>query len=299
MKKPKSGKSRPQKLAPRRRLSQNFLVDQQVAGRIADALDITPGDLVFEIGAGKGFVTEYFVERGARVLALDKDRRMIGLLKKKFRPGSGVEIAYVDVLNMPEKFFPDSPCILAGNLPYGISHPLIFWILDHSPCWRWAVIMLQREVAHRVCAGPGEKGRSALSIHVQMRCRPTYLFDVGPAAFYPRPKVTSGVVRLDFPSAHSGIETGRMFRYIVDAAFARKRKILANNLREIPGVSIEEVDTVLQEAGIARTLRAEQLSIEEFARLAGAASRAWGALPAFCGVDDAKSGPGTDRQPTD
>jgi 16S rRNA (adenine1518-N6/adenine1519-N6)-dimethyltransferase len=295
MKKPRTGKPRPPKLAPRRRLSQNFLIDQQVAGRIADALNITPGDLVFEIGAGKGFVTEFFVERGARVLALDKDRRMIGLLKKKFRPGSGVEIAYADVLDMPPQFFPNEPCILAGNLPYGISHPLIFWILDHAPRWRWAVIMLQREVARRLCAGPGESGRSALSISVQLRCKPTYLFEVGPAAFYPRPKVTSAVVRLDFPSEHSGVETGRMFRYIVAAAFARKRKILANNLRAIPGVTTGEVDRVLQEAGIERTQRAEQLSIAEFARLAGAAASVWGAHPAFGDLPVAESGDGPDE----
>jgi len=292
MKKPGTDSARPHKLAPRRRFSQNFLIDRQVAGRIADALHIAPGDLVFEIGAGKGFVTEFFVERGARVLALDKDRRMIGLLKKKFRPGSGVEIAYADVLDLPAPFFPAEPCILAGNLPYGISHPLIFWILDHSSRWRWAVIMLQREVARRICAAPGTRGRSALSIHVQLRCRPTYLFEVGPAAFYPRPKVTSAVVRLDFPSAYSDIEIGGMFRYIVDAAFARKRKIMANNLRAIPGVTSEEVDAVLREAGIDRSRRAEQLSIEEFVQLAGAASRVWSGRPAFglsagadCGPD--------------
>jgi len=295
MKKPRTDKSRPPKLAPRRRLSQNFLIDRQVAGRIADAMDIKPGDLVFEIGAGKGFVTEFFVERKARVLALDKDRRMIGLLKKKFRPVSGVEIAYADVLDMPPQFFPDKPCILAGNLPYGISHPLIFWILDHAPRWRWAVIMLQREVARRLCAGPGESGRSALSINVQLRCRPSYLFEVGPAAFYPRPKVTSAVVRLDFPSEHSDVETGEMFRYIVNAAFARKRKILANNLREIPGVTTGEVDSVLREAGIERTQRAEQLSIAEFERLAGAASRIWGANPVFDDSAAAVRGDGPDE----
>lgn len=284
MKKRKTEKPKPKKLAPRRRLSQNFLVDKQVAGRIADALQITPGDLVFEIGAGKGFVTEYFVARGARVLAVDKDRRMIGLLKKKFPAGSAVEIAFADVLDMPEKLCPRAKCILAGNLPYGISHPLIFWILKHRVRWRWAVIMLQREVARRVCAGPGEKGRSAVSIQVQLQCRPTYLFEVGPAAFYPRPKVTSAVVRLDFPSEHSDIETDDVFRYIVEAAFARKRKILANNLRAIPGVTTEEVDTVLREAGIDRTQRAEQLSIGEFDQLARVASRVWRASPALGGT---------------
>ncbi len=297
MKKLKTGKPKPKKLAPRRRLSQNFLIDRQVAARIADELWITPGDLVFEIGAGKGFVTEYFLERRARILAVDKDTRMIGLLKKKFPRGTGVEVVLADILDMPEKLLPRSRCILAGNLPYGISHPLIFWILEHRHRWRWAVIMLQREVAQRLCAGPGEKGRSAVSIQVQLQCRPTYLFEVGPAAFYPRPKVTSAVVRLDFPSEHSDIETGDMFRYIVAAAFARKRKILANNLRSIPGVTIAEVDTVLREAGIDRTRRAEQLSIVEFDKLAGAASRVWGADPAFGGIVVADTGGGPDHRP--
>jgi len=263
------------KLKPSRRLSQNFLVDRQVAAKIADALRITPGDLAFEIGAGKGFLTEYLVERGAHVVAVDKDHRMIGMLRKKYPASSGVKVVYADVLDMPEGLMPESPSILVGNLPYGISHPLIFWILDHAPRWRWAVIMLQREVARRVCAEPGRPGRSAVSVQVQLRCCPSYLFEVGPAAFYPRPKVTSAVVRLDFPSRFGHVEADRVFRYIVEAAFAQKRKIVANNLRAIPGVTARDVDAVLQEAGIERTRRAEQLSIEEFAALAAAARRMW------------------------
>jgi len=275
--KSKNRQKRPGKLRPRRRLSQNFLVDRQVAARIADALEISKGELVFEIGAGKGSLTEHLVERGARVLAVDKDTRLIGMLKKKFRKGSGVEVVLADVLNMPESLFPRGRCLLAGNLPYGISHPLIFWILKNSFRWKRGVIMLQREVAQRVCAGPGEKGRSALSIPVQLQCRPSYLFEVGPAAFYPRPRVTSAVVRLDFPSAYGDIGTGKLFGYIVGVAFARKRKILANNLRAIPGVTAQEVETVLREAGIDRTRRAEQLSMGEFSALAEAAYRMWGA----------------------
>jgi 16S rRNA (adenine1518-N6/adenine1519-N6)-dimethyltransferase len=291
MKKRKRGQGKPPKLTPRRRLSQNFLIDRQVAGRIADALQITAGDLVFEIGPGKGFLTEFIVQRGARVRAVDKDRRMIGLLKKKFPRGSAVEICFADVLNMPEEFYPEQPCILAGNLPYGISHPLIFWILKQQARWRWAVIMLQREVARRVCAEAGETGRSALSLQVQLQCRPRYLFEVGPASFYPPPKVTSAVVRLDFPSAHPNIEADAMFRYIVQAAFARKRKTLANNLRAIPGVTIAEVATVLQEAGIDRLRRAEQLTLEDFSRLARVAAGVWGTRPA-CG---GHGGAGPDR----
>jgi 16S rRNA (adenine1518-N6/adenine1519-N6)-dimethyltransferase len=136
--------------------------------------------------------------------------------------------------------------------------------------------MLQREVARRLCAGPGEKGRCSLSIEVQLQCRPTYLFEVGPAAFYPRPKVTSAVVRFDFPSAFSGVEVGDEFRYIVDVAFARKRKVLGNNLRAISGVTAHEVDAVLREAGIDHKKRAEQLTMAEFSALAQAARRVWG-----------------------
>lgn len=274
--KPKHKEHKSKKLAPRRRLSQNFLVDKQVARRIAETLEIVPGELVFEIGAGKGFFTEYLLECGARVKAVDKDSRMIGLLKKKFPAGSGVEVIYADVLDMPPELLPRDKCILAGNLPYGISHPLVFWILENSHRWKWVVIMLQREVARRLCAGPGEKGRCSLSIEVQLQCRPTYLFEVGPAAFYPRPKVTSAVVRFDFPSAFGGVEVGKEFRYIVDVAFARKRKILANNLRALGGVTAQEVDTVLREAGIDRKQRAEQLTVAEFSALAQAARRVWG-----------------------
>ncbi len=263
------------KLRPRRRFSQNFLVDEVVASLIVESLDCGEGDLVFEIGSGKGFLTEFIVDRGAQVIAVEKDRRMVGMLKKKFPQGSGVMIRHADVLNMPEEYWPEEQAILAGNLPYAISHQLIFWILHSQEHWRHAVIMLQREVALRLCAEGGEAGRSAMSVRAQMLCRPTYLFEVKPSSFYPRPKVTSAVVRLDFPSAYADIETTPLFEYIVDAAFAHKRKILANNLREIPNVTTEEVETVLREAGVERTQRAEQLSVYDFVNLTTAAARVW------------------------
>jgi len=202
---------------------------------------------------------------------------MIGLLKKKFRGDSRVEVVHADVLNMPEPLFPREKCILAGNLPYGISHPLVFWILEHQNRWKRAVVMLQREVAQRLCAGPGEKGRSAVSIQIQLQARPKYLFEVGPAAFYPKPKVTSTVVRLDFLPASSAIEISNVFGYIVQVAFGQKRKNLSNNLRAIPGVTPQEVDAVLREAGVDRTRRAEQLTMDEFEALAQAAQQVWGA----------------------
>ncbi len=263
------------KLPPRRRFSQNFLVDEDVAAMIAESLDCGPDDLVFEIGPGKGFLTEFIVERGSEVIAVEKDRRMVGMLHKKFPKGGGVILRHADVLNMPEDYWPEEPAILAGNLPYGISHQLIFWILHHQKRWRHAVVMLQREVALRLCAEGGETGRSAMSVRAQLLCRPTFLFEVKPSSFYPRPKVTSGVVRLDFPSPYADIETTPIFEYIVDAAFAHKRKILANNLREIPGVTADEVAAVLQEAGVERTQRAEQLSMYDFVNLANAAARVW------------------------
>lgn len=289
--KPKYKPDKKRKLKPSRRLSQNFLTDRQIAARIADALEIKRGEAVLEIGAGKGFLTEYLVERGGQVLAIDKDSRMIGLLKKKFPKKSGVKIIFADILNMPEDLLPEEKCALIGNLPYGISHPLIFWILARRHRWRQAVIMLQREVAQRLCAGPGEKGRAATSVFAQLQCAPRYLFEVGPAAFYPRPRVTSAVVRLNFPATEDKVETDDYFRYIVEVAFAQKRKILANNLAAIPGVTSTEVALVFEEAGIDPKQRAEQLRQDEFFALSKAARHVWGTRLAAGGRGSAASRP--------
>ncbi|MBI3872213.1 MAG: ribosomal RNA small subunit methyltransferase A [candidate division Zixibacteria bacterium] len=270
----RGGGARPKpKLRARRSLSQNFLIDIAVAGRIAAALPIRPDDMIYEIGAGKGFLTEYLVGqvRGADHLwAVEKDHRMVGMLRKKFPGGGAVRVVHADVLDLPPDAEPPERCWLIGNLPFGIGHAILNWAFDRRSRFLGALVTLQREVVHRLLAGPGESGRSAASLWFQARARGQALFNIPPRAFHPPPRVTSTVMWIEFAPTTPGIETIPGIEYVIHSAFAQKRKVLANNLRAIPHLSAQQMERVRAECGDLLRLRAEELTALDFARLARA-----------------------------
>jgi 16S rRNA (adenine1518-N6/adenine1519-N6)-dimethyltransferase len=261
----KPGKS---KLRGRRALSQNFLVDASIADRIVGALPLKPGDVVYEIGPGKGFLTERLAATGATVWAVEKDRRLFGMLRKKFPKSSGVQLHHADVLDLPSQAEPPQSCWLIGNLPFGIGYPILRWAFDRRDRFRGAVMTLQREVVARLLAAPGTRTRSAASVWFQARSTGTALFDIPPRAFVPSPRVTSTVFQIDFVPATPGVEGVPGIDYIVERAFAQKRKILANNLRAVAGLSVMDWDRLRRECGDLLRKRAEALRADEFVRLA-------------------------------
>lgn len=256
------------KLRARRALSQNFLVDDAIADRMAASMPLKPGDVVYEIGAGKGFITERLVATGATVWAIEKDRRLYGMLKKKFPPRSGVQLHHVDILDLPAAAEPPAGCWLVGNLPFGIGHAILAWAFERRQRFRGAVVTLQREVVTRLLAPPETRARSSASIWFQARATGKTLFDIPPRAFVPPPRVTSTVMWIDFVPATPGVEDVPGIEYIVERAFAQKRKILANNLRNIASLSANDWDRLQRDCGDLLRKRAEALRADEFVRLA-------------------------------
>ena len=257
-----------EKLRARKSLSQNFLVDSTIADRIVGAVPFRAGEVVYEIGSGKGFITERFVQRGAVVWAIEKDRRMIGMLRKKFGREHSVELHHADILDLPPQSEPPKGSWLVGNLPFGIGTPILKWIFDHRDRFRSAVVTLQREVVDRLLAPPGDSERSALSVWFQARGRGERIVNIPPKAFVPPPRVTSTVMRISFEPETPGVEGVPGIEYIVRSAFAQKRKVLANNLRLLPHVSASDWTRLHDECGDLLRQRAEALQANDFVRLA-------------------------------
>ncbi|GAB4314295.1 MAG: 16S rRNA (adenine(1518)-N(6)/adenine(1519)-N(6)) -dimethyltransferase RsmA [Candidatus Zixiibacteriota bacterium] len=257
-----------EKLRARKSLSQNFLVDSTIADKIVEAVPFKPGDVVYEIGSGKGFITERFVQRGAVVWAIEKDRRMVGMLRKKFGRDRNVSIHHADILDLPVQSEPPAGAWLVGNLPFGIGTPILQWIFDHRKTLRGAVVTLQREVVNRLLAPPKDSDRSALSVWFQARGRGQRIVNIPPKAFVPPPRVTSTVMRIEFVPETPGVEGVPGIEYIVRSAFAQKRKVIANNLRLLTHLTPEDWTRLHNECGDLLRRRAEELHADDFIRLA-------------------------------
>jgi 16S rRNA (adenine1518-N6/adenine1519-N6)-dimethyltransferase len=267
--KTRSSGSKKTKLRANRSLSQNFLIDGAIGDRIVAALPIDAKSTVYEVGAGKGFLTERIVPIGATILAVEKDRRMIGMLKKKFRRVDNVQLFHADVLSLPDDAEPPSGSWLLGNLPYGIGHAILQWAFERTDRWRGAIVTLQREVVRRLLAEPGAGDRSAASIWFQARATGQLLFEIPPAAFHPRPRVTSSVMWIDFTPQTPGVAQVPGIELLVRYAFAQRRKVLSNNLRAIPGLPPDFLERAHAECAHLMEKRAQELTADDFVRLAG------------------------------
>jgi len=251
------------RLRPRRSLGQNFLRDANVARKIVDALAPLPGDTVLEIGPGEGALTRELAVRAGRLIIVDIDERVIRAMEEVFS-GTPVVILHRDVLTLDLNDLAAryGPLRVVGNIPYNITSPILFHALDHRTAVRDVTLLMQREVARRLVAGPGTKDYGILSIMCQFVADVSVLFDVSPNVFYPRPEVTSSLVRLRMLTAvRFPVADEVFFRTMVRGVFGKRRKTLRNSLRyllpDIP--SLPDVD--LQR-------RPEDLTIAELAHLA-------------------------------
>ena len=256
----------------RKRFGQNFLHDTQVIQRIVSAIRPRPGDRLVEIGPGKGALTRPLLEAAGRIDVVELDRDLPPLLQAHCR-GAGELIIHnddalkFDFATLIDKDDPHKLRIV-GNLPYNISTPLIFHLLDYADRIRDMHFMLQKEVVERLTAQPGSKDYGRLSIMVQYHCQAEYLFTVKPGSFTPIPKVDSAIVRLTpYQQAPVTIDHLRDFEILVRAAFAMRRKTLRNNLKDMLDAAI------IESLGIDPVRRAETLTLEELASLANAYSR--------------------------
>ena len=247
----------------RKRFGQHFLHDRQVIDRILGAVDPQPGQRLVEIGPGQGALTYPLLRRCGRLTAIEIDRDLVPALIDKAAAIGDLEIVNADILDFElAALGGEGDLRLVGNLPYNISTPLMFHLLESARLIRDMHFMVQKEVALRAVSGPGDAGYGRLSVMLQYRCRCSYLFDVPPRCFRPPPKVDSAVVRLE-PYARPEHEIGdyAVFSKLVQSAFGQRRKTVSNSLK-----SIIDRDAI-GACGIDPGLRAENLAIADFARL--------------------------------
>ncbi|MCR4346071.1 MAG: 16S rRNA (adenine(1518)-N(6)/adenine(1519)-N(6))-dimethyltransferase RsmA [Sulfuricaulis sp.] len=255
---------------PKKRFGQHFLHDRHVIGRIVAALAPRPDDHVVEIGPGKGALTRELAAHLAHFDAVELDRDLLAHLPSIFPPDKltlhGADALEYDFCQLVQK---GRKLRLVGNLPYNISTPLLFHLLDQAHCIQDMLFMLQKEVVQRLAASPGGKDYGRLSVMIQYRCRVEKLFDVAPGSFTPPPKVDSAMVRLvPLATPPVAINDEAQFARVVRAAFASRRKTLRNNMK---GLLSGDDMTAL---GIDPIRRAETLTLAEFAALSNATSSA-------------------------
>ena len=257
-----------------KRLGQNFLVDRSVVQGIVDAAELSPADIVLEIGPGIGTLTQGLAESGARVVAVELDKKLPAVLAETLRGYDNVTIVPGDILklNIPETLGlrAGERCKVVANLPYYITTPIIMTLLEQRLPIERLVTMVQKEVAVRMTARPGSKDYGALSVAVQYFTVPRMVMDVPPRSFLPAPEVTSAVIAChvqDVPTVQPHDE--KLFFRLVRAAFGQRRKTLLNALTGA-GLTKEMSRAGLAAAGIAENMRGEQLSLADFARLSDA-----------------------------
>lgn len=244
----------------RKSLGQHFLSDPRILARIADALELSPGETVVEIGPGRGALTEQLRERAGRVVAVELDRALAAMLRERYARDERVTIVEGDVLEVSLGTVAGGTYALAGNVPYYITTPIIFHALRPPRASR-AVFLVQREVAERMAAAPGAREYGALSANLQALARVELLFGVAPGAFHPPPKVESAVVRIT-PLERPVVapEEEEAYRTFVIDAFALRRKQMRRVIRTIGRLDVASAERVLSEAGVHPTVRPEVLS---------------------------------------
>jgi 16S rRNA (adenine1518-N6/adenine1519-N6)-dimethyltransferase len=266
-----------EKLAPSKKRGQNFLIHRQTAATIVALSGVTADDTVVELGVGLGTLTGPLAEKVSHVIGLEIDSGIIDWQQTSGNLADNVTLMHQDLLKAD---FPDLAKQCGGrlkilaNLPYSISNPLLFKLLDNQEVMEWAVLMLQKEVAMRLIAVPGTKEYGIISVLLAGAATVTQLLNVGPGQFHPRPKVDSVVVKITFhPTPERAVllpaHDPELLRKVVRSAFQQRRKTLLNSLSASPFITFakETCRTALLAAKIDPTTRAERLTIEDFVAL--------------------------------
>ena len=250
-----------------KKFGQHFLTDASVLQSIADAIAPTQTDTVLEIGPGRGALTDLLVPRAGRVVAVELDRALAAQLAERYRGEPKVQIVQEDILESDVSSLVGEDYILAGNVPYYITTPIIFKSLE-PPVSRRSVFLVQREVADRMAAKANDSGYGALTVNVAATSEVEIIREVAAGSFSPPPKVESAVIRLE-PRGQPLIERALvpLFRSFVQAAFGQRRKQIQRVLRSVRGLSVEEVRRILDSCEVDPTARPETLSPEKFVEL--------------------------------
>lgn len=259
---------------------QNFIINPGVCPRIAGASGIGPGWGALEVGPGIGVLTEQLAQRADKVVSVEVDKRLEPLLAETMAGYDNFKLVMGDVLKVDlaallKEEFGDRPVAVCANLPYYITSPILMRLLEEKLPVENITVMVQKEAAQRLCAAPGTREAGAISYAVAYYSSPKMLFTVQPGSFYPAPKVTSAVIRLDVhkqPTVQvpGGDEAG-LFR-LIRAAFSQRRKTIANVVASGLNLPKPQVQEALQVAGLDARLRPEQLTLQQYCDLLRALS---------------------------
>jgi len=249
----------------KRPLGQHFLFDKSILKKIMDCSQVTPDDQVVEIGAGTGTLTKLISGRARKVIAIEIDRRLVAKLKERLPTRTNVEVITANALKFPYESIKGKFKVVA-NIPYYITTPLLFRLLDFKEKIPSITLLLQKEIASRIVASSGGRDYGVLSITVQLHTRPALKFLVPRGVFSPPPEVDSAVVHFKVsPKPLFKIQNEQFFLKVVKTAFSQRRKTILNSLK-----SFEGIKQALLQAGIDSKLRPEKLSIGDFVRLTDA-----------------------------
>ncbi len=256
---------------------QNFIINPGICPRIAEEAGIGPGWGALEVGPGIGVLTEQLAKRADKVVSVEVDKRLEPLLAETMAGYDNFKLIMGDVLKVDlaallKEEFGDRPVAVCANLPYYITSPILMRLLEEKLPVENITVMVQKEAAQRLCAAPGTREAGAISYAVAYYSTPKMLFTVQPGSFYPAPKVTSAVIRLDVhkqPAVEvpDGDEAG-LFR-LIRASFSQRRKTIANVVASGLNLPKPQVLEALQAAGLDARLRPEQLTLQDYCRLLG------------------------------
>ena len=260
---------------PKKQLGQNFLVNPEVLNIILEAGEVTESDTVIEIGAGLGYLTNALAQRAKRVIAVEVDDLLYNALAARFPINSGIQLLNADILKLGlnsllsdgTRTVPPTFKVIA-NLPYNITTPVLWQLLAHQTQIHSCVLMMQKEVAERIVAGPGGKDYGALTIGITYHAEPMLIATLSPENFYPSPRVDSTLLKLTMrESPKVRVEDEALFFKVVRTAFRTRRKMLKNALARGRFASAAELTAAFETTGIAPERRAETLDITEYAAL--------------------------------
>ena len=265
----------------RKALGQHFLIDDNVIGRILELAGLRGDEAVLEIGPGIGTLTVALCDAAGWVVSVERDARLLPVLQATTEECERLTVVHADAVEVPPTRLETPigrPAALVANLPYAVAATVVLRFFEVLPSLRYAVVMVQSEVADRMAAVPGTKEYGAYTVKLNLHARPAGRFAVAPGCFLPPPRVGSTVLRLDRVPEPAPPEYVDAAACMADAAFAQRRKKLRNSVRNALGTEPEVLDAVLESARIDGDRRAETLTIPEFLRLGEAALR-YGLLP--------------------
>ncbi|OQX54693.1 MAG: hypothetical protein B5M48_00185 [Candidatus Omnitrophica bacterium 4484_213] len=254
---------------PKKRWGQNFLIDENIRRKIIKAADLQRDDTIIEIGPGFGVLSEEILKKAKRVIAIEKDKRLVEILKDRFGDFPNLEIINKDILKVDFrdlKLAKETKVI--GNLPYYITTPIIFHLFKQKGVVDFILITVQKEVGERLTAKPGNKNYSILSVKAKFFSQPRVVFKISAKSFFPVPKVDSCLARLDvYKEKKYFVQDGEVFFKIIEAAFSQRRKTILNCLTSNFSLSKDLGKKLLRDTNVDFKRRGETLTLEEFIKL--------------------------------